>query len=287
MRDMADPTTNPSPSPPSATRRVARWRPWVQAAFLGIWLGPFGLRLHSIPACVFHCYACPLASFACPVGVAAQFSALHLVPLLALGVVVTVAVLVGAVVCGWACPFGFLQDLLAKVPLPKFRIPSWMGYGRYLVLIALVVLVPYLWGEAHALFICRVCPVGALEAAVPAMARQAAGGNPVQWMSTAKGVILIAFLLAAVLTFRPWCAVLCPLGGFLALFNRGSLLRLRFDPERCTECNLCRSRCSMGVKVDVNVNDPRCIRCLECTTCGAIRLSTALRTERPATGSTP
>jgi len=287
MRDMAEPNAKPSPSPPSATRRIARWRPWVQAAFLGVWLGPLGLRLHSIPGCVFHCYACPLASFACPVGVAAQFSALHLVPLLALGVVVTVAVLVGAMVCGWACPFGFLQDLLAKVPLPKLRIPSWMGYGRYLVLIALVVAVPYLWGEANALFICRVCPAGALEAAVPFMARQAAGGNPIQWMSPAKWVILIAFLVAALLTFRPWCVVLCPLGGFLALFNRSSLLRLRFDPKTCSECNLCRSQCSMGVKVDVNVNDSRCIRCLECTTCGAIRLSTALRSEPTATGSTP
>ncbi|MCJ7543243.1 MAG: 4Fe-4S binding protein, partial [Phycisphaerae bacterium] len=110
----------------------------------------------------------------------------------------------------------------------------------------------------------------------------------VEWMSAGKFVILGAFLLAAVLTYRPWCAVLCPLGGFLALFNRGSLLRLRFDPRACTECNLCRSRCAVGVTVDINVNDARCIRCLECTTCGAIRLSTALRKGGgSATGSSP
>ena len=138
------------------------------------------------------------------------------------------------------------------------------------------------------LFICRVCPAGALEAAVPAMVRQASVGGAVEWMSPAKWAILIGFLLAAVLTYRPWCAVLCPLGGFLSLFNRGSLVRLRFDPQACTECNLCRSRCSMGVKVDIQVNDARCIRCLECTTCGAIRLSTALgKAGAPPTGSTP
>lgn len=256
--------------------RIARWRPWVQSAFLAVWLAPWTLlgstaRFMSVPGCVFHCYACPLAATACPVGLAAGFAALHLVPLLVLGVLVAVGGLVGSLVCGWACPFGFLQDLLAKVPIRKVRLPAWTGYGRYAVLVGLVVLVPWFWGEEHPLFICRVCPAGAMEAGLPFMAQQAAGGGAVVGMSALKWAVLGGFLLAAIVTLRPWCTVLCPLGGALALFNRYSVFHLRFARAGCTECNLCRSRCSCGVQVEQRVNTSRCIRCMECTTCGAIR----------------
>ena len=42
---------------------------------MGVWLAPVGQWLHAIPGCVFHCYSCPLSSFACPVGVAANYAA--------------------------------------------------------------------------------------------------------------------------------------------------------------------------------------------------------------------
>ena len=43
----------------------------------------------------------------------------------------------------------------------------------------------------------------------------------------------------------------------------------------CVECNLCRSRCSMDVKLDQKVNVSGCVRCLECTTCGAVEVAFA------------
>ena len=269
---------------PRPRRGIARFRPWAQTAFLAVWLAPLGkaLQLHRIPSCVFHCYGCPLSSLACPIGVAAGFGDLpyFALPLLVIGVLVLVGGLVGSLVCGWACPFGFLQDLAAKIPTPKFRIPGWMGYGRYVVLIGLVILVPYLWGKTHPLYICNVCPAGALEAGVYNMAKQAVLGGPVEWMRARKFVILGVLLVAMLFTYRPWCKVLCPLGGLLALFNRFSIFHLRFKAEECRECNLCRSRCSMGVKVEKRVNTADCIRCLECTTCGAISPAAGRRTNQ-------
>ena len=93
--------------------------------------------------------------------------------------------------------------------------------------------------------------------------------------------------MAAIVSFRPWCTVLCPLGGFLSLFNRGSLIHMRFDPAGCNECNLCRSRCPVGVKVERDINTSRCIRCTECTACGAIEISTVLSGKAETTDSTP
>jgi hypothetical protein len=72
------------------TARLVRWRVWIQAGFLLVWLDPFMLRLHNVCGPVFHCYSCPLATFACPIGVLANFSAIHVVPLVAIGTLVVV-----------------------------------------------------------------------------------------------------------------------------------------------------------------------------------------------------
>lgn len=271
----------------AAGMRLWRARPWVQAAFLGIWLAPVGRWLHSIPGCVFHCYSCPLSAFACPVGVAANYAALFPlvfeIPFLLLGVLLVVGVSVGTLVCGWSCPFGFLQDLLGKITSWKWPLPEWLGYGRYVVLVGLVLLLPLALGargipyEEQAISICRLCPAGALEAGLPYSGASVWAGEG--WrMSWFKTLILVGFIAAAVVMYRPWCRVLCPLGGWLALFNRWSLFHLRFKGEGCVECNLCRSRCPVGVKVDQRVNVTRCIRCLDCTQCGAIIPHVALPT---------
>jgi polyferredoxin len=106
-------------------------------------------------------------------------------------------------------------------------------------------------------------------------------------MSALKTGILLAFLAAALFIHRPWCRIFCPLGGMLALFNRFSLFHLRFNATECVECNLCRSRCSMGVKVDQKVNVSGCIRCLECANCGAIEPCFALPGKRQQPAAPP
>ncbi len=266
--------------PSALGRKLSRLRPWVQTAFLAVWLAPLGRWLHSIPGCVFHCYSCPLSSFACPIGVLANYAALLPVatefPFLLVGILFAVAAVSGSLACGWACPFGFLQDGLGKITSRKLVLPAWVGYLRYVVLVGLVLVLPFVLGlrgtpfEEQQVSICRLCPAGALEAGVPYSVQSVFAGNG--WlMSWYKILILVAFLAAALFIPRPWCRMLCPLGGLLSLFNRFSVFHLRFRARECIECNLCRSRCSMGVKVDERVNVTGCIRCLECTTCGAIQ----------------
>lgn len=296
MRDIATTNANNSPAKPPRPLRIARWRPWVQLASLLVWFGPFvvgsvrfafssfdgrfaewmlplKMRLHSIPSCMFHCYACPLRSFACPIGLMASFFALHAFPWLVVGVVLVVAAFFGTLICGWACPFGFLQDLVAKIPTKKIRLPDWTGYGRFVVLVALVIVAPYFLGKVHnPIFICKLCPAGALEAGVPAMVSGTIETGELDWsMNWIKTTSLALFVGAMLFIYRPWCRLLCPLGAIFSLFNRVSLFHLRFDRDNCTACNLCRSRCEMGVEVEKNVNTLNCNRCMECTTCGAIR----------------
>ena len=243
-------------------------RLWVQIAFLLVWLDPLAMRMHNMCSPVFHCYACPLATFACPIGVIAQFSALHMIPFVAIGILLVVAGTFGTIICGWVCPFGLLQDLAAKIPTPRVKIPRAMGYIRYIVLFGAVLLIPYFFGEAHDLFICRICPAGFLEKAVPDMVTAASQGNEIPWPNAIKFSIIGAFLVAIFVTIRPWCRVLCPLGVIFGFFNKFSLFSMKLSDHDCTKCGRCRTLCTYDVEPDKTPNADNCLRCLECTQCG-------------------
>ncbi len=260
--------------------RLLPWRVWVQSGFLLVWLDPLGFRLHNICGPVFHCYACPLATFACPIGIIAQFGAIHVFPFLAIGTLLVIGGLLGSLICGWVCPFGLLQDLAVKVPIKKFPLPQWTGNFRYVILVGTVLLVPYLFGESHPLFVCRICPAGALEKAVPDVITQALTGKDIVWPNAIKITIVVVFLVTMFLTIRPWCRVLCPLGAIFGLLNKASVLSMRLEDYKCTECKRCHTLCVYGGTPNMALNDPRCLRCLECTQCapGAIGLGTIFDT---------
>lgn len=266
------------------TARLVRWRMWIQSAFLLVWLDPVGLRLHSMCSPVFHCYACPLATFACPIGVLASFSALHIFPFIAVGLLVLAAAVFGSLICGWACPFGFLQDVLGKIPTPKFDLPRWTAHLRYAVLIGAVFAVPYFFGKDHPLFVCRFCPAGGLEAAAPSMVSQALAGQQIVWPNALKLTILVLFLVAVFFVKRPWCRILCPLGAIFSLFNRVSVFFLGLNPDKCTHCERCHKLCEFGIEPEKSPNDLRCVRCLECTRCGPGALTLGSIFKRPETG---
>ncbi|MGA2030924.1 MAG: 4Fe-4S binding protein [Thermoguttaceae bacterium] len=252
--------------PVANVARIARWRAWVQAAFLLVWLDPLMLRMHGLCLPVFHCYSCPLATFACPIGVLANFSALHAMPYIALGTLLLWGGLLGTFVCGWICPFGFFQDLLGRIPTPKFALPEWLGLFRYVVLACLVLAVPYLYGDRHWLFFCSLCPAGALEAALPH------GVCP----SALKLAITLLVLAFALFTWRPWCAVFCPLGAIYGLLNRVSLFFVRYHPLACNDCDLCHGRCRYRGRSQKRLSETRCVRCLECIHCRALTAGTLL-----------
>ena len=291
--DSSHPLTPPPDHPliparprPRITRRLARWRAWVQAALALVWLGPFGLRMHGVCSPVFHCYSCPLASFACPIGVLAQFAACHTIPFLAIGTLLAVGSVFGSFVCGWACPFGFLQDLAARLPVPKFHLPSWLGYSRYAVLVGFVLLVPYCLGEGHPLFFCRLCPAAVLEGTVPdAVGHVWSGtGDSIAWPSVAAMAISSILVIAIFFTWRPWCTLFCPLGAIFSLCNRVSMVFVRFRAERCNDCDLCRDLCKYRGPGEQRAGDLRCIRCLDCVRCKALGVGTVFQ---PPEGPSP
>ena len=224
---------------------------------------------------VLNCYSCPGALGACPIGALQTALGAHRrFPFYALGALTLFGLLLGRTICGLLCPFGLVQDLLYKIPLPKRELPRRLDrparYGKYAVLLLLVVFLPAFAPTAIGIappFFCQyLCPAGTLEGGIPLLAAnpalRAAAGALFSW----KFLVLTVLLAASTVIFRPFCKYLCPLGAFYGLFNRFSLCRLALDKSRCTGCGQCRRACPMGVEVTRNINSPECIRCGLCRT---------------------
>ncbi len=220
-----------------------------------------------IPCTTLNCSTCPAAIFACPIGTLQYFAINRMVPFYTLGLLGITGLLVGSLSCGWFCPFGWLQDLLAKIPVPKIKLNNRFGWTRYAVLILLVGIVPFFTREP---WFSKLCPVGTLEAGIPLIFIDDTLREMIGRMFIIKISILVIILLWMMFSKRPFCRFVCPLGVIYGLFSRFSRLRLKVDLEKCTRCDQCKKKCPTDIKIYREMGSSQCIRCLECVkTCPA------------------
>ena len=135
-------------------------RKWIQALSFFItnqnWNFPFTKGIYQGPlkaVCSpgLNCYSCPAATTYCPLGSLQQllagvrlafengqlFFGFYVV-----GAIGVIGSFVGRMVCGWACPFGLLQELLHKIPSRKFGVWQPLRYIKYGLLLLMVIILP-------------------------------------------------------------------------------------------------------------------------------------------------
>ncbi len=219
-----------------------------------------------------NCYSCPAASGSCPIGAlqAAVGSPQYRFSYYIVGFLLLLGMLLGRAICGFLCPFGWLQELLHKIPTKKFssRKLKPLRYLKYGILVVMVCMLPVLAANDVGIgdpFFCKyLCPQGVLEGAIPLSlvnpSIRAALGKLFSW----KLSILLTIIVLSVLFFRPFCKWLCPLGAFYALLNRMSLFRMQVDRDKCVSCGKCAKACKMDVDVTKTPNHTECIRCGMC-----------------------
>lgn len=229
-----------------------------------------------------NCYSCPGAIGACPIGSlqAALVASDQKLPLYVIGTILAFGALLGRTVCGWLCPFGLIQDLLDKAPLPKVRKGAWsraFSWGKYVILIGLVIIAPLVLlgatGVGTPAFCAYLCPAGTLEAGIPLVTMNEGLRFMLGSLFNWKVGVLVALVLVSLFVYRPFCRFLCPLGALYSFFNRFALLRYRVDNEACTNCGACLAVCKVDIRT---VSDRECIQCGACvTSCktNAIRFS--------------
>lgn len=183
--------------------------------------------------------------------------------------VIGVSLLSGRSFCGWMCPIGTLQDMLAgwaqrlsgggkrhirgkqsKAKFPVQLPPKVDKYARYLkYLILLVVLIASIWTVYPPLrYICPARALFSFELGEPLLVS-----------------VLIAFIITSMLNKRFWCKYLCPLGAFLAVTNKFAPLRVTIDKNSCTSCRRCEAECPVDIPaIPDNMRNLECVQCLEC-----------------------
>jgi polyferredoxin len=209
-------------------------------------------------------------------------------PWLSIASFVLIGIILGRATCGWACPFGFIQDLLGYVKRKHNEISSRthetminVKYGILAItlFISIVSAVTLASGIglgfrgtfgifAQAPFE-ALSPANTLFATLPNIilnARYAIprlletgdlAGNILNGIVSMPALFWIEFaIMAAVIVLgayfpRSWCRYFCPHGAALAFLNRFSFLGLQREPVKCTKakCNDCVEVCPMKVPI--------------------------------------
>lgn len=206
----------------------------------------------------------------------------------------------GRVYCSVICPLGVMQDIISwfiglrKHKKFRFRHTNeikWLRYGMLVIFIILLIaglnsiailIAPYsAYGRiASNLF----APVYGLGNNILAFFAERAGSYAFYekevWIRSIPvfTVAVVTFVILAILAWkggRTYCNTICPVGTFLGLLSRFSLLRPVIDPEKCKSCSLCEHRCKASCIDSKNrkIDYSRCVACMDCIdtcTSGAI-----------------
>ncbi len=254
----------------------------------------FGLAPLSVILPVVHSLGTPQKTIGDAFTILQKMLYENLFPWLPLASFVLAAAVLGRSLCGWVCPFGFIQDLLVYIKKRHAKVSLRTHQSsvnvKYLILAVtlfisgtLAVSLAMGVGESYrrALGVFAPAPFNALSpsdtlfAILPRIVLESWYGlvaesllaSPLLW---ARIFILGIFLLLAVYVPRSWCRYACPHGALLAVLNRFSFLGLQRDPVKCTKdgCRQCVEVCPMRIRILElpweKFSDPECIYCLKC-----------------------
>jgi polyferredoxin len=161
--------------------------------------------------------------------------------------------------CGWLCPFGALQEFVARAAR-ALRVPQWRLHTRTdarlkrikFVVLAVIVAMPFfsnLWTD-------RLIEVEPFKTSITLIFVRS-------WpfLLWAVGLLVLnAFV------YKAYCRYLCPLGAGLAVLGR--LRRWNWLPRRaeCGQpCQTCRHRCDyQAIEPNGQIDYAECFQCLDC-----------------------
>ncbi|ALM89244.1 Nitrous oxide reductase maturation protein NosR [Alteromonas stellipolaris LMG 21856] len=162
--------------------------------------------------------------------------------------------------CGWLCPFGALQEVMAvvaqKLKIRQIRIkPKHHKYAQKLKYVVLVVLVATSFYSLT-------------------LAEKLAEIEPFKTSITLYFVRYWPFVLYALLLLglslkihKVYCRYLCPLGAGLAILGRFPLVKLLERRKECgNPCQLCKQKkCGVdAIEQDGSIDYAECVQCFEC-----------------------
>ncbi len=212
-----------------------------------------------------NCYSCPSAISSCPLGSLQSSlanSRYNGIPFLIIGLLIFFGIILGRIICGFLCPFGFFQEILYKIKTKKIKknkLTKRFSYIKYLILILFVIVFSIILKAPS--FCKYICPEGTLEAGIPLIFLRDDLKILIGNIFSLKLIILLIVITASIFMYRFFCSFICPLGAIYSLFNKISLFGVIVDENNCIKCNECIKVCKMNIK---KVGDRECIACGSC-----------------------
>jgi len=175
-------------------------------------------------------------------------------------IIITVFIWGRGLFCGWLCPFGSLTELIYKIAgrlglrryqflLPK-RLHHRLKWVKYAIFYGLLAVSFYSMGLAEK-----------LAEVEPFKTTFLVGMFNRPWPYT----LFVAVLLGlSIITERPFCKYLCPLGAALAIPTTFRWFGLKRKQE-CTTCHACAVGCgSIAIDPRGVIDQRECMLCLDC-----------------------
>jgi ferredoxin len=206
-----------------------------------------------------------------------------------LALLIIATLIFGRIYCSVVCPLGIMQDFFSwlggKTKKNRFSYAEekvWLRYGFLVVFILALIIgfaplttlfAPYsAYGRiVNSLFKPLYDMLNNWLAGMDA-AHDRYNFTEVQIWTRSVTTFVVAILTLLILGFlalrkgRLYCNSICPVGTALSFFSRFSLLRVRFDKDKCKSCGMCEKNCKAQAIDFKNgtVDYSRCVVCGDC-----------------------
>ena len=202
-------------------------------------------------------------------------------------VLIALTLIFGRIYCSVICPLGVFQDILARFHRKKNKSGyskevRWLRYPLLvLFIIALVagvgsffqLLAPYSsYGRIATMIFQPLWMLGNNVLAVIAERADSYAFYSVDVWIKSLPVFIIALVTLVVLFVLAWrggrtyCNTICPVGTILSFLSRFSLLKIRFDADKCKNCSMCSRNCKAAC-IDYKTHTVDYSRCVVCGNC--------------------
>ena len=211
------------------------------------------------------------------------------VNVIAIVLLVALTLVFGRIYCSIICPLGILQDLFGwlgkKQKKNRYSYSKEVKWLRYPVLVLFVIaffagigtlvqlLDPYsTFGIIATNLLQPVYQAGNnVLASIAEYYDSYAFYHSDIWLRSLPSLIISAVMLIilGVLAWRngrTYCNTICPVGTVLSFLSRFSLLKIRFDAEKCKNCSLCSKNCKSAC-IDYKTHTVDASRCIVCGNC--------------------
>jgi polyferredoxin len=208
---------------------------------------------------------------------------------IAIVLLVALTLVFGRIYCSIICPLGILQDLFGwlgrKQKKNRYSYSKEVKWLRYPVLVLFVIaffagigtlvqlLEPYsTFGIIATNLLQPVYQAGNnVLASIAEYYDSYAFYHSDVWLRSLPSLIISAVMLIVlgVLAWRngrTYCNTFCPVGTILSFLSRFSLLKIRFDAEKCKSCSLCSKNCKSAC-IDYKTHTVDASRCIVCGDC--------------------